>query len=99
MMANFLQTTPISFDLEKFEREVVVIPKVRSTHHTHGWSLDGERHVLSTHLVRERDSTRDQIVAAKWGIRAMLDEREFVHVTIDVELEGEECAALDARSD
>ena len=93
VMNVFLQTTPESFDLEKFQREAAALPKVRSVHHTHGWSLDGESHVLSTHLVMEPDTTREDLVQAKRRVREMLDEHEFEHVTIDLELEGEDCAS------
>ncbi len=93
VMNVFLQTTPESFDLETFQRDAAELPKVRSTHHTHGWSLDGESHVLSTHLVMAPNTTREEMVEAKRRVRAMLDEHEFEHVTIDVELEGEDCAS------
>lgn len=87
----FLQTTPDSFDLEKFQTSVTEIPKVLSNHHTHGWSLDGETHVLSTHLVMDRNSNRDEILHAKKQVRDLLNELEFEHLTIEVELENEDC--------
>lgn len=87
----FLQTTPDSFDLEKFQTSVTEIPKVLSNHHTHGWSLDGETHVLSTHLVMDRNSNRDEILHAKKQVRDLLSEHEFEHLTIEVELENEDC--------
>ena len=93
VMKVFLQTTPESFDLKTFQRDVRALPRVVSTHHTHGWSLDGESHVLSTHLVMQPDSTRAEMVEAKRRVRELLDRHRFAHVTIDVELEGEECAA------
>ena len=99
VMKVFLQTTPESFDLQTFERDTRSLPKVRSTHHTHGWSLDGEKHVLSTHLVMADDTTREEMIGTKRLVREMLDEHEFAHVTIDVELEGEECASSDAEAE
>ena len=99
VMKVFLQITPESFDLEAFQRDAAALPKVVSTHHTHGWSLDGESHVLSTHLVMTADTTREEMVESKRRMRAMLDRHEFEHVTIDVELEGEECASSDAEAE
>ncbi|MGV3616677.1 MAG: cation diffusion facilitator family transporter [Fimbriimonas sp.] len=87
----FLQSAPEGFDMGKFEREVCGLEGVSGSHHTHTWSLDGERHVLTTHLVMRPGATREQIVAAKLGVREILDRDEFVHVTVDVELEGEPC--------
>ncbi len=91
----FLQAAPEGFDVGKFEREVCGLEAVAGNHHTHTWSLDGERHVLTTHIVMRRDATREQIVAAKEGVRAILDRDEFTHVTVDVELEGEPCIGHD----
>lgn len=87
----FLQTAPDSFDLKQFKLSISELPKVLSSHHTHGWSLDGESHVLSTHLVMDRQSTRDDILNAKKQVRDLLAEHNFKHLTIEVELENEDC--------
>jgi len=93
VMKVFLQTTPDSFDLEKFQSSVTAIPKVISNHHTHSWSLDGESHVLSTHLVMDPDTSREQILNAKKQVRDLLDMHEFEHLTIETELNDEHCQA------
>lgn len=93
VMKVFLQTTPDSFDLEKFQSSVTAIPKIISNHHTHSWSLDGESHVLSTHLVMESEITREEIINAKNQVRSLLDIHDFEHLTIETELIGEQCKA------
>ncbi|WP_334186803.1 cation diffusion facilitator family transporter [Noviherbaspirillum sp.] len=87
----FIQKVPEAFDVEAFEKAVLAHPKVLSMHHTHSWTVDGEVHVLTTHLVMKRDTTRDEMIEAKSQVRRLLDERTFEHVTVDVELEGELC--------
>lgn len=87
----FIQRTPRSFDVERFEHQMLSIPKVISLHHTHSWSIDGEKHVLTMHLVMQADTTRQDILDAKQRIRNALDEEAFEHVTVEVELEGEPC--------
>ncbi|NML17080.1 cation diffusion facilitator family transporter [Azohydromonas caseinilytica] len=94
----FLQKTPRTFDAQQFERCVLAMPKVASMHHTHSWSIDGETHVLTTHLVMKADASRDDVVEAKNRVRSLLDREAFVHVTVDVELEGEECLASEEHS-
>jgi cobalt-zinc-cadmium efflux system protein len=89
----FLQRTPPDFDVEAFERDVLAIPQVTGVHHVHSWSIDGEKHVMTTHLVMRERASRADIVAAKERVRALLDPRAFEHVTVDVELEGEDCVA------
>lgn len=89
----FLQTAPESFDADAFETKVKAMPKVESLHHVHVWSLDGESHVLTSHVVMQPDTSRQEILEMKRCIRAALDPDDFQHVTIDIELKGEECLA------
>lgn len=87
----FIQRVPDTFDVDAFEKAVLSHEKILSMHHTHSWSVDGESHVLTTHLVMRQDATRDDVIDAKNEVRRLLDKRTFEHVTIDVELEGEVC--------
>ena len=87
----FLQSVPEGFDVAEFTRKVESIPKILSTHHTHLWTLDGEHHVLTTHLVMEPGTTREEVVAAKSRIIELLRPDTFVHATIAVEFAGEPC--------
>lgn len=89
----FLQVAPASFDVEQFEREVRALPNVQSTHHTHCWSLDGERHVLTIHVVMQGNTNHEHVVNLKCRIRELLDPDVFEHVTVDVELEGDRCVS------
>ena len=92
-----IQKVPASFDVEAFEREVLTHPKVISMHDTHSWSVDGEIHVLTTHLVMQRDASRDEMIGAKSHVRKLLDDDTFEHVSVDVELEGELCVIGSGR--
>lgn len=87
----FIQKVPQAFDVDAFEQSVLAHPKVISMHHTHSWTVDGEIHVLTTHLVMTRQASRDEMVAAKAHVRRLLDPATFEHLTIEVELEGEPC--------
>ena len=87
----FLQTVPENFDLIEFEKKVSEIPNVVSTHHTHVWSLDGEKHVFSTHLVVTKECDEQSILEAKQHVHALLDPEKFTHITIEVEHEGKSC--------
>lgn len=92
----FLQRAPEGFDLYGFERRVATLPDVRASHDTRAWSLDGERHVLSTHVVVGDGATGEDIAELRRRIRELLAEDNFEHVTIEVEREGECDAAGDA---
>ena len=87
----FLQSAPPSFDPQQFAAAAAEIPNVQSVHHTHSWSIDGERHVLSTHVVVRRSAQSEEIAEAKRQVRALLDPHEFEHITIETESEGDAC--------
>lgn len=89
----FLQHAPSEFDVESLDKLLAQIPGVVDTHHTHTWTLDGERHVFSTHLVMQAGTARSEIVAAKRQVHELLRTQHFDHVTIEVELTDEQCAA------
>lgn len=87
----FLQAAPHGFDRENFDQRLADLTGVVSAHHTHTWTLDGDAHVFSTHLVMEAGTTREQLVETKQLVHQMLREHRFEHITIEVELEGETC--------
>ncbi len=87
----FLQSAPPGFDLAAFEKGLSHIPNVVNAHHSQTWTVDGEAHVLSTHLVMKAGSDRQTIVHAKQAVHALLKSQAFDHITVDVELEGEDC--------
>lgn len=89
----FFQAAPPGFDPAAFDRELAALPNVVSSHHTHTWTLDGQAHVFSTHLVLRQGIERAQVVATKRQVHEKLRGHDFEHVTIEVELEGESCAA------
>lgn len=87
----FLQTAPEGFDVERFHAQVCSQPGIVDAHHTHSWSVDGERHVLSTHLVLPDDASPEDYLEAKSRVRALLRGHHFEHVTLEVERAGEKC--------
>lgn len=90
-MAVFLQGVPANVDVEEIEARLSSIDGVRSTHHTHVWSLDGERHVLTSHLVVDRQATRDDLVRIKSQVAQRTGDLALEHATIELEYEDEDC--------
>lgn len=87
----FLQAVPEEVQLEKFEKALRNIPKVQSTHHTHVWSLDGQHHVLTAHIVVDDDTQPAELVDIKCDIRDLTQDMSLEHTTFEVEFESEEC--------
>ena len=77
--------------------EVEQLEKVNGLHHLHCWSLDGESHVLTLHLILDPQVTRERILEVKCQVLDLLSEYPFKHITIEIELEGEECCLSDTE--
>lgn len=87
----FLQAVPDSIDTERMEEDLCRIPGVRSVHHLHVWSLDGEQHVLSAHLVIERRRSREDVAEIKRTAKSLLLVKDIGHITLEIEFEDEDC--------
>lgn len=92
-MGLFLQRIPKNIDLDQIKRKLCDCSNVISSHDTRIWSLDGEHHVLSTHLVIEEESTKDDILRIKQECKENLyATANLSHITIEVEYPSEACA-------
>lgn len=87
----FLQVVPEDIDIEEIEQEIKQLDNTLSCHHTHIWSLDGEHHVLTTHVVVEDNTSKESLVQIKCEIADLLETHTFAHSTIELEFEHEEC--------
>ncbi len=88
----FLQATPDNIDLAEIETQLANCAGVLSSHDTHIWSLDGEHHVLSTHLVVDEQAAKAEIVRIKQQCKAFLmNSLHLAHVTIEIEFACEDC--------
>jgi len=94
-VAIFLQAAPADIDVHAIEHELETITHVLSTHHTHAWSLDGEHHVLTTHLVVPAGASKTEIVQVKADALRLFRQIDLEHTTIEVEYEDEACRMRD----
>lgn len=88
----FLQSVPDNIEIEEILGKVRAVDLVRSTHHTHVWSLDGEHHVLTTHVVVEESASKVEVRRVKDAVKRMLQEYEFSHITLEIEYGDDDCA-------
>ncbi|NQD36463.1 cation transporter [Permianibacter sp. IMCC34836] len=91
-LALFLQAVPEELSLPEIEQQLCAIPQVLSCHHTHLWSLDGERHVLTTHLIVAEATDIHQIGTIKQVVHALAHQHGLAHTTIEIEQEGVHCS-------
>lgn len=87
----FFQAAPDRSSVEKVTATLKQLPHVTEVHHLHFWSLDGEHHVLTAHLVLATDIDSQQRRELKLAIDAALLPYQLSHTTIELELPGEAC--------
>ncbi len=92
----FLQAAPEGVDLSRLAQRLRNISAVEDCHHTHLWSLDGNHHVLSTHLVVNRSANQDEIREIKQRAREELGGLNLTHITIEIEYPGD-CSMVENR--
>lgn len=90
----FLQGQPLDVDKSAIEKEILEIQHVQSTHHTHIWSLDGERHVFTTHVKLKPLNSLEDLLAVKNELKRIMKKYPFEHYTIETEIDQEDCVLL-----
>ena len=82
----FMQATPDEVDLTKLSQVVADIEGVEEVHDMHCWSLDGESHVVTMHVVVPSGTSLQETDRLKSVIREQLSAHGKFHVTVEVEL-------------
>ncbi len=90
-LALFLQGVPEDIEIDDIDQQMLAIEFVTGIHHTHIWSLDGEHHVLTTHLVIDPCATKDEILCVKKDVMDVTSMYDFEHTTVEIEFEDEDC--------
>ncbi|MCB1145757.1 MAG: cation transporter [Leptospiraceae bacterium] len=91
----FLQQSPAEFDRANFNNQLIEIPGVQSYHDLHLWSLDGENHIMTLHLVLENNLEFGVHSGIKRNVRSIAEKFGIHHVTIELEAQNEDCVSCD----
>ncbi|MEM0941126.1 MAG: cation diffusion facilitator family transporter [Bacteroidota bacterium] len=84
-----LQGTPPSIDIHRVHETFANMPEVESFHDCHTWTMDGEYHVLSVHLVLRENKTLYDLRKVKSKIKNELVLMGINHTTIELETADE----------
>jgi cobalt-zinc-cadmium efflux system protein len=87
----FLQATPDEEQMSKIRNDLLANDKVSDLHHFHIWSLDGERNVMTVHLVLKGEVSVEHIQSLKESIQSSLAKYHFEHTTVELEFADEQC--------
>ena len=82
----FLIKTPKEVSINELRKHIKEIESIIDVHHIHIWSIDGETHCATLHIVAEKIAP-----SIKAKIKEELQEHGVTHVTIEMETPSEEC--------
>jgi cobalt-zinc-cadmium efflux system protein len=80
-----LQSVPEGFDIDNFIDEVEKIEGVNKAHDLHVWSMDGQKHILSIHIIMQEGESAEKTNSIKEKIRETINKFGDFHATIEVE--------------
>ena len=60
-------------------------------HDIHVWSLDGDYHVFSAHILIAANTSNEEVIELKTKIHHLLAEEKIPHATLEIEFKGESC--------
>ena len=82
----FLEKTPNGIRIDEIKAHICEIDGVLGVHHVHVWSMDGNNHYATMHVVA-KENTHE----IKDKIREELKEHGISHVTLEFEYQTEPC--------
>lgn len=91
-MRIILQGTPPELDPDLIREQLKSFPEVESAHDLHSWSIDGEYHVATLHIVLRESTDLTELMPLKNAIREKLKELNISHATIEFETNAECCS-------
>ena len=87
----FIQATPDKETYRQVADTLLELPHVADLHHLHFWSLDGEEHVLTVHLVLTKNLDIEARSDLKQRIDNVLAPYALSHTTVELEDPDEAC--------
>ncbi|MGE8720652.1 cation diffusion facilitator family transporter [Leptospira terpstrae] len=91
VMVVMLQAVPESIDRKDLIVRWEKIKGIHSVHDIKIWSLDGNHHVASLHVLIDKTVKLNEFQKVKEKIRKVALEFEIIHTTIELETDAEQC--------
>jgi cobalt-zinc-cadmium efflux system protein len=87
-----LQGIPSNVSIGQVRQRLEQVPEVLSVHDLHLWTLDGISHVATLHAVVNNNLNLVEANEVKQRIRAAMQDEHIEHVTVELEMPGQECS-------
>lgn len=90
-----LQSIPDNISIENIQQEIKKLPAISGIHDCHAWTMDGQYHVLTIHIVLDKDYRLSELLEIKQQVKTIVKMEGINHVTIEFENQSEDCALED----
>ncbi len=93
VMKVLLQGVPDEVDVAALTSELSAIPGVQSVHDLHVWSLDGESHIMTVHVVLDDSHPSDDPCRRdiRTAVNSLARTRNIIHTTVEFESPDYDC--------
>ena len=88
----FLMALPTAVQISEVEKKVRAVSAVMGVHHSHLWSLDGEQHVYTGHIVISHETSSSEMDRIKSDIKGGLRSFGIIEATLELEFDTTNCA-------
>ncbi|HAE62585.1 MAG TPA: cation transporter [Eubacteriaceae bacterium] len=89
IMRILLQGVPNDFSIAEIQKDINNVDGILSVYHTHIWSLEGKKNLLTTHIIVDDETGNKNIIAIKNSVRNLAKQNGIEHVTIEVDFKSE----------
>ncbi|WP_363322050.1 cation diffusion facilitator family transporter [uncultured Pontibacter sp.] len=86
-----LQENPLAPKLDSLKEQILASGLVQEVHQLRVWSLDGEHHVLTAHVVTNKLDSPEMAALLKQKVRTSLKAFGITEVTLELEHQQEKC--------
>lgn len=86
-----LQEIPQNINLPELQKAIAALPDVKGIHDVHTWSLDGEKNIMTLHVVVGQNISQENLHQLKIQIKDLCHKHFIEHTTVEFEQEGLDC--------
>jgi cobalt-zinc-cadmium efflux system protein len=89
----FMQYKPEDLELKQIQQDLESIKEIDSIHDIHLWSLDGNNHIFSCHVIVKSNPTVQELSKIKANMKQRLEALGVSHSTLEFESSNEQCVS------
>ena len=90
-----LQGIPNDVSIKNIQNQIKEIPEIADVHDSHAWTMDGEYHIFTIHIVLKNDHRLSELTVIKEKVKSIVKTGGIDHATIEFENENEDCMLED----